>query len=198
MQINIDPEFQDLIPPLAKDELEQLEANILAEGCRDPLVLWANHDILLDGHNRYAVCEKHGLGFRTVRLELPNREAAHNWLIENQLGRRNLTPEAVSYLRGKQYNGVKSDSAGNLKQNTPRGQNVPSVNTAERLAEQHKVSEKTIKRDGAYAPAVDKLAEVGGATLKQNLLSRSPKPPTPRRVPAQRVLSASHRCRDCL
>ena len=61
----IAPEFESLIPPLQAEERAQLEANILAEGCRDPLVLW--DDVLLDGHNRYAICRKHGIPFRTVQ-----------------------------------------------------------------------------------------------------------------------------------
>lgn len=46
--IQIDSEFQALIPPLQAEELAQLEANILADGCRDPLVAWGN--VLVDGH----------------------------------------------------------------------------------------------------------------------------------------------------
>ncbi len=102
--IQIDPEFKSLIPPLGASEREQLEANLLASGCRDPLVVWKGHNILLDGHNRYEICTSEGIDFKTVDLELPDRNAAHDWIISNQLGRRNLTPEAVSYLRGKKYN----------------------------------------------------------------------------------------------
>ena len=48
--IAIDPEFQALIPPLQAEELSQLEANLKRDGCRDPLVLWKEGDVLLDGH----------------------------------------------------------------------------------------------------------------------------------------------------
>lgn len=97
----IDKEFKSLIYALGERELEQLETNILAEGIRDPLVVWSG--ILLDGHNRYAIAQKHGLSFKTVEIELPSRDAAKLWIIKNQLGRRNLTPQQMSYLRGKRY-----------------------------------------------------------------------------------------------
>ena len=84
----IDPEFKALIPPLAPEELAQLEANILADGCRDPLVIW--HGILIDGHNRFAICCKHGLTFQTVEREFADRQDAELWMIGNQMGRRNL------------------------------------------------------------------------------------------------------------
>jgi ParB family chromosome partitioning protein len=88
MQITIDPEFKALIPPLAPEELAQLENNILAEGCRDPLVTWRG--ILIDGHNRFTICSKHGLEFQTVEREFEDRQAAELWMIQNQIGRRNL------------------------------------------------------------------------------------------------------------
>jgi ParB family chromosome partitioning protein len=84
----IDSEFKALIPPLAPEELAQLEANILQDGCRDPLVTWQG--ILIDGHNRFAICSKHGLGFETVEREFADRQAAELWMIGNQMGRRNL------------------------------------------------------------------------------------------------------------
>jgi hypothetical protein len=91
----IDPEFKALIPPLAPEELAQLEANILADGCRDPLVTWQG--ILIDGHNRFAICSKHGLTFETVEMEFVDRSHAKEWIIRNQFGRRNLLP----YVRTK-------------------------------------------------------------------------------------------------
>jgi ParB family chromosome partitioning protein len=88
MEIQIDAEFKALIPPLALDELAQLEANILCDGCRDPLVVWDG--ILIDGHNRYEICVRHGLPFETVEMAFEDREAAELWIIQNQMGRRNL------------------------------------------------------------------------------------------------------------
>lgn len=86
--IQIDPEFQNLIPPLAPEEYAQLEANIRAEGCRDPLVVWQG--TLIDGHNRHQICTRHGLPFETVEMEFLGRDAAEIWIIDNQTGRRNL------------------------------------------------------------------------------------------------------------
>ena len=89
MTIHIDPEFKKLIPPLQEDEFKQLEENILSEGCRDPLTVWGN--ILIDGHNRYDICKKHDISFRTVEREFDSRDDAIIWIIKNQFGRRNLS-----------------------------------------------------------------------------------------------------------
>ena len=100
-QIIIDQEFKSLIPVLSPEEKSQLENNLISEGCRDPLVIWKGYNILLDGHNRYEICVKNGINYELIEIELPNREEAHLWMMRNQLGRRNLQPEALSYFRGK-------------------------------------------------------------------------------------------------
>lgn len=88
--IKIDPEFRALIPPLTDEERRQLEENILADGCRDPLVTWCG--LLIDGHNRYEICEANGKDYDVTDLVLANRNEAKAWIIRNQFGRRNLTP----------------------------------------------------------------------------------------------------------
>ena len=85
----IHPEFKSLIPPLSQEEYSQLEQNILLSGCRDPITLWRG--IIIDGHNRHEICTKHGLEYETIQLRFPSRDAAKLWVLENQLGRRNLT-----------------------------------------------------------------------------------------------------------
>lgn len=92
MIIEINPELKALIPPLAPDEFAQLETNLIRDGCRDPLVLWRASDklTLVDGHNRYAICQQRGIEFTTVELYFENIERVRIWIRENQMGRRNL------------------------------------------------------------------------------------------------------------
>ena len=86
----IDPEFKGLIPSLSSEEREQLEQNIISKRkCRDAIVLWEG--IIIDGHNRYEICVKHGIEFKVEELQLSSREAAKVWILENQLARRNLS-----------------------------------------------------------------------------------------------------------
>ena len=103
INLKIDPEFQSQIPPLTDDEFKQLEENILKEGkLLSPLIVWNN--TLVDGHNRYAILQKHPeIYFSTMPLRFANREEALAWICKNQLGRRNLTPEQKKFLIGKQY-----------------------------------------------------------------------------------------------
>ena len=103
INLKIDPEFQSQIPPLTDDEFKQLEENILKEGkLISPLIVWNN--TLVDGHNRYAILQKHPeIYFSSMPLPFESREEVLAWICKNQLGRRNLTPEQKKFLIGKQY-----------------------------------------------------------------------------------------------
>ncbi len=95
MDIVVLEELKAYIDPLTADEYEALERSLLAEGCRDALVLW--NDILVDGHNRYGICQKHGLPFNTVQnTRFQSMEDVHLWMIEQHLGRRSVS----DYQRG--------------------------------------------------------------------------------------------------
>ena len=89
--VKVDQEFHDLIPPLTGDERKLLEESLLKEGCRDALIVWDG--LLLDGHNRLEICERHNIPYTTKEVAGVNtREDAKLWIIRNQLARRNLTP----------------------------------------------------------------------------------------------------------
>lgn len=193
--IIIDQEFKALIPPLSQEERAQLESNILADGCRDPLVVWAlpapapgehkcyGHDeskcdleplddvwhcrhcehnparqeyVLVDGHNRYEICTRHGIEFDVVEVEFADREAAMDWMDANQLGRRNITPDQFTLLLGRRYNRAKKAQGGTgaNQHSEQTGQIVRSANTAQKLADEHGVDERTVRRAGQYADAV--------------------------------------------
>ncbi|WP_432726507.1 plasmid replication/partition related protein [Variovorax sp. W6] len=95
MNIVVNEELKAYIDPMTPEEHEALERSILAEGCRDALVLWG--DVLVDGHNRYGICQKHGLPFRTVQNpRFKTIEDVHLWMIDQHLGRRSIS----DYLRG--------------------------------------------------------------------------------------------------
>jgi hypothetical protein len=164
----IDEEFERLIPPLVEQERDQLEANLLAEGCLHPLTVWAETQVLLDGHNRYRFCRARDIAYTVVEVSLDSRDDARRWIIDHQLGRRNVSPVVASYLRGKRYNLIKGRRGGRRHADGPTSA-TPSA--ARSLAAEHQVDEKTIKRDGKFADALDQLVELGGHRIKEALLS---------------------------
>lgn len=156
-QITIDEEFKSLIPPLTEIERLQLEDNLTREGCRDPLVVWKNAGILIDGHNRFEICERNNIPFDVQEIGFESRDKAKDWILRTQLGRRNLTPTDAELLRGHIYNGRKKMKGGDRKS---KGQNDPLISTAAAVGKETGFSEKTIKRNGQLAEAVDKVAKI--------------------------------------
>lgn len=160
-RITIREEFKNLIPPLTLEELQQLEANILNEGVRDPILLWEDGDelVLIDGHNRFAIATKHALQFHHKILSFASAEEVKKWMVTNQLGRRNLSPEQQSYLRGLRYLQEKSQGQ---RTDLTSGQNVKKSEgetTAAKLGAEFNVSERTIVRDAEFAKGIDKLEQ---------------------------------------
>ena len=129
INLKIDPEFQSQIPPLTDDEFKQLEENILKEGkLLSPLIVWNN--TLVDGHNRYAILQKHPeIYFSTMPLPFESRGEVLAWICKNQLGRRNLTPEQKKFLIGKQYSVEHRKPGGN-------GNNQYTATTQEAVQEE--------------------------------------------------------------
>lgn len=128
--LKIDQELQGLIPPLTAEEYRLLEESIIAEGCRDALVTWG--DIIVDGHNRYKICTRHGIEFNAVERRFANKDIVKIWIIDNQKGRRNLADgwkyellqekQRLLLEKGKENQGMRTDllslSDKRLKHNT--------------------------------------------------------------------------------
>lgn len=85
----IDKEIKELIPPLTDEEYQQLKENILADGCREPLVIW--NGTIVDGHNRYKICTENSVDYQTVEKGFSGKQEVVEWVIKNQFGRRNLS-----------------------------------------------------------------------------------------------------------
>lgn len=169
-RIVIREDLKALIPPLSDDELNVLEENILKDGIRDALTVWGSGSeyTLVDGHNRFSISQKHGLDFPFRILSFKDEEEVRDWMINNQLGRRNLSPEQLSYLRGLRYNREKSQGKRNdltSDQNDPRS----GMSTAAQLGSEFNVSEATIKRDGEFAESIDAIG-LENPRLKEEIL----------------------------
>ena len=148
--IVIDNEFAALMPPQTDEEIDILTKSCVANGIQQPLILWSLGGILLDGHTRYRIAQEHNLSYTTEEVELADRDAAYDWIMENQMGRRNLSSNALSYLRGKEY-------LRNRKQGVKTSGNSYQKTRADVLAEKYGTSEKTIRNDADFSEAADYL-----------------------------------------
>lgn len=150
LNIVTDPEFSGIIPPIPSRDFDLLEQQVLRDGCTDPLIVWKGHDILIDGHNRKKICDQYGLTYDIRELEFNSREEVADWIDIRQLGRRNLTPDQMSLLRGRRYNRQKHQGKRN---DLTSPNNEDKSKTSEILAKAHGVSKATVERDGQFHDA---------------------------------------------
>ena len=152
----VDAEFCALIPPPSPEELAGLEEDLKRDGCRDALVVWRG--LLLDGHNRFEICTRLGLPYKTVEVDLPDRDAAADWIDANQLHRRNLTADQRTLLIGRRY--ARTKKPPHRPPQEKGGQNVHlPAKTAETIAADAGVDERTVRRAAKAFEFVEKLAE---------------------------------------
>ncbi|MBE6980697.1 MAG: hypothetical protein E7437_00040 [Ruminococcaceae bacterium] len=178
-KLKVLPEFKNLIRPLKKKEYLQLEANILSDGCRDPIVVWKRY--IIDGHNRYEICTRHNIPFEVIEMEFECKEAVLAWICANQLGRRNITEETRKFLIGMQYETekiavTKRNAAGLNQYNLPESESsflyddddeqesprsIPSGHfTAQKIAEENHISQGTVQKYAMYTRALEEIGKV--------------------------------------
>lgn len=158
--IIIDERFKNQIPPLSLEEYTLLKESIKQDGLRDSLTVWNTTagQVLIDGHNRFEICKELGIVPHTFEMFFDNREQAEDWIDKNQLGRRNLSPDDFRIILGRRYNRQKKQQSGRSDRDLSGGQFV-HPKTAESLAEEHGVNEKTVRRAGQFAEAVDAVTK---------------------------------------
>ena len=186
MDLKIDPEFADMIPPLTPEEYEQLEANILAEGAvLSPLIVW--NGVIVDGHNRYRIIQQHPeITYTTHQKEFADRYEAIMWICTNQLGRRNLTEIQKRALIGKQYAAEKArhgfnegaqvrDEHGQFRRSGQNDQSGSAETTRQRIAREHGVSDSYVRHSESILKGMDAAEEVLPG-VKHEILSGRIKP----------------------
>lgn len=148
------PEMAELLPPLSAEQLDALEADLIKNGCYAPIIV--NEDmVIVDGHNRQALCEKHDLPYTMAVFSFEDLLEAKQWALDTQKGRRNLEkwelgkialklkPEIEAKARANQSaaGGDKSDKGALL---TTLSEALPSVSTRKELADAVGIGEVTM------------------------------------------------------
>ncbi|MDQ1812886.1 hypothetical protein RBA41_06165 [Massilia sp. CCM 9210] len=149
MNITINEELRSFIDPLTANEYAALERSLLAEGCRDALVLW--NDVLIDGHNRYEICQKHHIEFKTVQnATFATLDDVMLWMIDNHLARRSVSDyqRGVLALRKKDIVAARVAQKETTQEapDAPRVPESPPWNTREDVAKAARVSSNTISQ----------------------------------------------------
>ena len=183
ISFGIDPEFADKIPKMSQKDFEGLRDDILRDGfVRDPLVVWQEENILLDGHNRWKIIQdnldKLDGKYSIVYMSFPDRWAAIAWICANQLHKHNMNKAQRDKLiqeehdarqkswggsRGNQYtvpsgknNHLPNDDPEIVRNGKPGKQNT----TRPTIAKEHGITEGAVRTAVEVGRGIDKAEKV--------------------------------------
>lgn len=169
--LNINPEFQSLIPPLSEEEFNQLEQNIVSDGfIRDPIVLWKNTQEIVDGHNRYRIAQAHPeIPFDTISMDFDCKEEAIEWICLNQLGRRNINDIQKTILVGMAHEARKAIGWQADRVRDEHGHYVSSdkPRTRETIAGEKGVTEHFVKDSGRFVRGLNEVEAAYPGTFEK-------------------------------
>lgn len=183
MELKVEREFQEKIPPLTEAEFDQLRENILNDGeVYEPIAVW--NGIIVDGHNRWKIITEHPeIPYRIKEMPFADKWEAFEWMYKKQLGRRNLSDEQKAYLIGKMYEARKKSAGehtGNQYTKTETGQNVHIPNrretkdgTSGQIGKEFGIDGKTVRRNEKFAKGVDALRDVSPEAAEKVLSGKT-------------------------
>jgi transcriptional regulator with XRE-family HTH domain len=181
----INEELRDLIPSLTNEEYRGLEKSIIEDGCLNPIIVWDN--VVVDGHNRFEICQQHGVAFNILEKQFADMNAVKAFMIEHQLSRRNINLAQRAQLalklkpvlaeQAKKRQGERTDL--NIVENSTQ-----CSRTRDELAKRADVSSNTISRvekvNATAAPEIIEKMNKGeisiNAALKTTLPPKEPEP----------------------
>jgi hypothetical protein len=175
--ITIDPEFKNFIRPLSTEERKELKESLSSAGLLMPLVVWRHEgkNILVDGHNRLSLWKEFDgfdgdFEFKTQELRFGNRDKVKKWIIQNQLGRRNLSADDFKLLVGQLYNQRKKNVG------KPAGtvlDQIDPISTAAAVAAETGVSPATVKRAGRLAAKVEEIKQAEPELPREEVIAKA-------------------------
>lgn len=143
------PDFAELLPPLSDEQLSLLEADILKNGCYTPVIV--NEDmVIVDGHNRASICDKHGVLYRMAVFSFEDDLEAKQWALDTQKSRRNLEKWELGKIALKLKPEIEARAKANMGQRTDLSVNSPkgsdTVDTRKELAKAVGIGEQAMGR----------------------------------------------------
>lgn len=166
------PEIERRLFPLRDEEYRALRASIEREGVREPLIVWPRDGrlVLVDGHNRWRIAQELGIECPVAERKFGNLEEALDWIDRNQIARRNLTDAQFAVVIGRIYEREKKAHGGDRKSSG----HFDHLKTAEKIASEYGVNEKTVRRAAEFAKAVDAVREKAPAAAEKILRDEVP------------------------
>ena len=174
-KFSISAELESFLPSTTEDEKRSLRHSLQAEGCLQPLTVWAEEQVLVDGHNRYRICVDEGIPFTVTERSFPSLEAVKEWMLLQQLCRRNLSDNHRRWCLGQLYERRKGEKGGNRgNQHTaakPQNGALPKGSVRDQIAAETGSSKNTVERSAVFTRTVEALSRSHGPSFRDLCLN---------------------------
>ena len=167
-----DDSFKELDIPLRPAERRELEKRVKKNGRIDPIPVWRGYVMM--GYDLYYLCEKYHNFYTVKNLSFVRRNEALAWICREQLKRKDLCRQAVSWLLYRLYKALleeenrkeakvqfqyKQLSPSRFSETTPVRQ---TENTAllSLIGEEFHLTKATIRNYVRFGQRLDKLEEM--------------------------------------
>lgn len=165
--MEVKEEFKNLIPALSAEEYAQLEANILEEGIREPIITWNGY--IIDGHNRFSIAQRFDLEYKTTSKYFSSEESVKEWMILNQFGRRNLSNYQRSVLALELEEVFSKKAKEKQLSSLKKGTSVPQISAKREPIETRKELSKVASVSHDTISKVKKIQEKAPEEVKAKL-----------------------------
>ena len=156
-KLQIDPYFRRLSVPATEDEQKQLEASLLREGCKEPVIVW--NGVILDGHKRYEICSYEEISFEVVNKRFHTREEAAEWLCGYRIPKIKLYQTMFKYLVGEKYLLEKQLYIKQQEAAAENGKKIDQWRGSFAIANEFGINRSSVQRFGKLAGSLDQIAE---------------------------------------
>lgn len=164
-ELHVDEEMHKLLPVLSDEEFAGLKEDIEEHGCREPIVVWTNHAVVLDGRHRLRACLELGVDAEVVEYHFPTKEDAQEWMWRNQIQKRNLNPVQKAEILGRLQKRSEKQEQIILTQSaskTPGRPKSARKSAAEKVAKDTKISKDSVLRSRELLDAMEAIEAVNG------------------------------------
>lgn len=152
--LKVDPKLSSLFPNASASADKELRRSIAKGGVLDPIKVWKGHDIIVDGHRRYAICVELGIDPPVLELEFADTAEVEAWMDSFQVSRRNLVGPQEALVIKRMID-------------RRRAQGDTFHEAAGAVSEEIGLTPRTIARKAAVATAVQKMEP----TLREQVTS---------------------------
>lgn len=170
MELHIDEELESFIKPLQQDEFEALSLAIQADGCLHNIIVW-NHgdgstDTIVDGHNRYRICQQFKTPFKTTRIKFSDKSEVMTWMYNHQKARRNLNITERLELYSKLQEHLQKHAEERRLSNLKQFSDTPEPSETSQSSERCTVHLDDVSNISKQGKTIEKLAKEADVSYK--------------------------------